>query len=85
VEVIRGRGGGQKTLPLSGKATELWGCLGAGGGGWRKTAIYGTFKGEEKRKKKEKNRGRWRGGGNGEKPLFMGLLRGRRGGRRRKK
>ncbi len=64
VGVIRVRGGGQKTQPLSGIATELRGCLEAGGGRcgkmegkmgrWRKTAIYGTFKGTGKRKKKGK-------------------------------
>ncbi len=45
------RGRGQKAQPLCGKSSKLGGCLEAGGGRWRKTAIYGTFKGARRRKK----------------------------------
>ncbi len=38
VGVIRVRGGGQKAQPLSGIATELRGCLEAGGGRCRNMA-----------------------------------------------
>ncbi len=67
IGLLRGRGGSLKAQSLSGKSSELGGCLEAGGGrcrnmegkrgGGRKPAIYGTFKGAGRRKK-GKNRGR---------------------------